>query len=110
MLVRERLDAMGLETLVLLVAFRNRILEPDLESGLTRFAALVGQKIDAGDFQIALNHGLAAGYIHDPVRLSKGALQCHWHLGLTTQGVTKVRALQQDQGRSADELIASYPS
>jgi hypothetical protein len=98
---------MGLETLLLLVAFRNRICEPNLESGLMCFAAVVGRDIDPGDFQAAVTHALAADYIHDPVQLPEGALQCHWHLGLTSKGVNKVRVLVQDQEKSVDELIAS---
>jgi hypothetical protein len=69
-----------LETLLLLVAFRNRIREPDPESGLSRFAELVGREVDPEAFSVALAHALTAGYIYDPVQLLPGALQCHWHL------------------------------
>jgi hypothetical protein len=97
---------MELQTLLLLVAFRNRIREPDLDSGLSRFAEVIGRSMDPDDFRDALARALEAGYIHDPVRLPAGALQCHWQLDLTSNGVTKVRTLLQDYGKSADELIA----
>jgi hypothetical protein len=98
---------MTLESLLLLVAFRNRIREPDLESGISRFTKVVGRAIDRDDFCGALARTLAAGYIDDPVLLSAGALQCHWQLNLTPNGVSKVRALLQGYGKTADELIAS---
>jgi hypothetical protein len=84
---------MDLQTLLLLVAFRNRIREPDLDSGLSRFVEVVGRDIDPEDFREALSRALAAGDIHDPVQLPAGALQCHWHLSLTSTGVSKVRSL-----------------
>jgi hypothetical protein len=98
---------MELQTLLLLVAFRNRIREPDLDSGRSRFAEVIGRNIDPDNFRDALSRALEAGDIHDPVQLPAGALQCHWHLSLTSTGVSKVRALLQDQGKSADELISS---
>ena len=51
-----------------------------------------------------LAHALKCGYVHDPVQLSPGALQCHWHLRLTSKGVGKVMALLQGCG-AADELM-----
>jgi hypothetical protein len=36
---------------------------------------------------------LRAGLIREPVRLPEGALQCHWHLELTPQGVEAARRL-----------------
>ena len=99
---------MELEMLLLLVAFRNRIREPDFDNGLSRFAEVMGRNIDPDDFRDALSRALAAGDIHDPVQLLAGALQCQWRLSLTSSGVSKVRALLQDHGKSADELIASW--
>jgi hypothetical protein len=41
-----------------------------------------------------------AGHIHDPVQLPAGALQCHWQLDLTSDGVIKV----QDLPRATENL------
>jgi hypothetical protein len=68
------------------------------------------ETLDPDDFAVALASVLTAGYIHDPVQLPPGALQCHWHLGLTSRGVSKARALLQDCGKSADELIVPVQS
>ena len=38
-------------------------------------------------WQATVAEAVAAGLIHDPVRLLQGALQCYWHLELTTTGV-----------------------
>src|ERR1700688_3659124 len=95
---------MELETILLLVAFRNRIREPDLDGGLSRFSEIVGRSIDPDDFCVAL--ALVAGHVHDPVQLQAGALQCHWRLDLTSDGGIKVQDLLPGYGKSVDELIA----
>jgi hypothetical protein len=97
---------MELETLLLLVAFRNRVREPDLDGGLSRFSEIVGRSIDPDDFCVALARALVAGHIRDPVQLQAGALQCHWQLDLTSDGVIRVQDLLQGCGKSLDELIA----
>jgi hypothetical protein len=104
-LVQDRRYAMTLEALLLLVAFRNRIREPDLDSAISRFIEVVGRPIDPDDFRTALARAMAAGYIRDPVRLPAGALQCHWQLDLTSGGVSQVHAILRESGKSADELI-----
>lgn len=101
---------MELMTLLLLVAFRNRILEPDLDGGRLRCAGIIGKNVEPDDFRVALAQALVAGYVRDPVRLPEGALQCHWHLELTPEGVARVRAVLRHYGKSADELIASARS
>jgi hypothetical protein len=97
---------MDLKTLLLLIAFRNRVGAPDVDAGLLRFEAIAGQPIDAGDFHAALADALAEGHLHDPVRLPPGALQCHWQLELTPRGVSRVETLLQAQGMTLDERIA----
>ena len=97
---------MELEMLLLLVAFRNRISEPDFDNGLSRFAGVIGRNIDPDDFRDALSRALAAGDIHDPIQLPAGALQCHWQLSLTSEGVGKVQTLLRRYRKSADELIS----
>jgi hypothetical protein len=94
------------EVLLLLVAFRHGIHEPDLDSGRRHFEEIVGRDVDPEAFGVALADALRAGDIHDPVQLPPGALQCHWHLKPTSTGVGKVMALLQSWGISADELIA----
>ena len=44
--------APDLETLLLLVAFRNRICEPDYESGLLRFVELIERNVDPEDLAL----------------------------------------------------------
>lgn len=80
---------------LLLVAFRHVIHEADLESGRLRFQALVGADVDQEAFSVALADALRAGFIDDPVQLSPGALQCSWHLRLTSKGVNAALALRQ---------------
>ena len=96
---------MGMASLLLLVAFRHRIKEADIGAGFARFEAIIGRKIDEGEFRAALARAVAAGEALDPVRLPPGALQCHWHLELTPKGVSAVRTLLHGQDRTADELI-----
>lgn len=98
---------MELSALLLLLAFRHRIEEPDLDSGLRRVATIAGQDVDPNACHAALAGALADGYIRDPIQLRPGALQCHWHLELTPQGVDQVLGLLRKHGKTADELLAS---
>jgi hypothetical protein len=100
---RERL------ALLLLVACRNRVLEPDLGSGLARIGQIIGRTLDAEDVA-ALADAVAAGDLHDPVRLPPGALQCHWHLRLTPQGMAKALALPDNPTESGAAYIKSHQS
>jgi hypothetical protein len=86
--------AMNLDSLILRTAFRHRIKEPDLAAGQARFEAIVGETLDAGAFAQAVGRLLTAGLIHDPVRLPAGALQCHWCLEVTPEGVSAVHAMR----------------
>ena len=97
---------MDLSALLLLVAFRHNIQEPDSESGLLRIATISGRNIDPNAFHAALAEALTAAYIRDPVQLRPCALQCHWHLELTPRGVDQVLRLLREHGRSADELLS----
>jgi len=95
-----------LSGLVLLVAFRHKIEEPDFESGLLRVATIVGHELDPTNFHAVLAETLANGYIRDPVRLPLGVLQCHWNLELTPGGVDEVLRFLRQHGKTADELLA----
>lgn len=86
-------DAMALDALVLTTAFRHTIHESDVEAGFARFVALTGQAAAYDTFCEAITNCVRDGMIRDPVRLPQGALQCHWHLELTTEGVAAARAL-----------------
>jgi hypothetical protein len=86
---------MTLDTELLLLAFRHRIEEPDFDGGLRRISEVLGQPIEASVLAASVGRALADGYIHDPIQLRKGALQCCWHLGLTPRGVSHVRQLRE---------------
>ncbi|HVZ07318.1 hypothetical protein [Rhodopila sp.] len=84
-----------LTEVVLRTAFRRRLLAPDADSGMS---LLMAEAADVAatpeDWRGSVASAVAAGLVYDPVRLPEGALQCHWHLELTPQGVAAVRALK----------------
>ncbi|HEY0419914.1 MAG TPA: hypothetical protein VGC80_10375 [Acetobacteraceae bacterium] len=80
---------------LLLVAFRFRVRDSDAEAGRARVEAILARSLAAEEFHDAVAQGLAQGWFHDPVRLLPGALQCHWQLELTPQGVEAARALPE---------------
>jgi hypothetical protein len=77
--------------ILLRTALHNRIHEPNMEAGFDRLTALTREAIDYATFCEAVAQCVGAGLIKDPVRLTEGALQCHWHLELTAAGVTAAR-------------------
>ncbi|HEX4505432.1 MAG TPA: hypothetical protein VH722_06850 [Alphaproteobacteria bacterium] len=97
---------MDLGELLLLVAFRRQIRTPDAAAGHARVEEVVGRPIDAADFAAAIRRLVYDDMIHDPVFLPAGALQCHWRLEPTPEGVAAVQALTQERGKSAEALIA----
>jgi hypothetical protein len=90
---------MNLSAVLLLVAFRHKIEEPDLDNGLLRVATIAGRDVNPSTFHAVLADALADGYIYDP------ALQCHWRLELTPHGVDQVMDLLREHGKTADELL-----
>ena len=82
-------------THLLTVSYRHVINEPNIEAGYRRFASLTGGSVTLEDFYAAVAFCLREGLIREPVRLPEGALQCHWHLELTPEGVTAAKALPQ---------------
>jgi hypothetical protein len=84
---------MDAKDLLLAVAFRHRINEPNIESGYERFIAFAGRPIEYDSFCDAVTACLRDGLVHEPIRLPEGALQCHWHLELTPSGVNAARRL-----------------
>ena len=84
------MDAIGL---LLTTIFRHTINEPNVEAGYERFAAIAGAEVGFGAFCDAVGLAVRDGLVREPIRLPEGALQCHWHLELTSEGVAAVRAL-----------------
>jgi hypothetical protein len=84
---------MDARTLLLTTAFRHRINEPNIEAGFERFTALIGEKVAYAAFCEAVADCLRDRLIREPIRLPEGALQCHWRLELTSDGVETARAL-----------------
>ena len=83
---------------LLLVIFRQRITAPDSDAGVAHLAASTDRDATADEWRTAVADALAAGLIRDPDRLLAGALQCHWHLELTPNGVETARRLQSAKG------------
>jgi hypothetical protein len=82
----------GAQFALLRVAFRTPITEPNIEAGYARFNTLDAAAIDYAAFCDAVASCLRDGLIREPIRLPEGALQCHWHLELTANGVQAARA------------------
>jgi hypothetical protein len=82
---------MDARTLLLTTAFRYPINEPNIEAGFERFTALNGQTVTYDAFCDAVAACLRESLIREPIRLPEGALQCHWHLELTSAGVEAAR-------------------
>ncbi len=83
---------------LLMVIFRQRVTAPDSDSGLAHLAASSDREGSVDEWRTAVADALAGGYVHDPVRLPAGALQCHWHLELTPRGVEAARRLRAVRG------------
>jgi hypothetical protein len=73
--------------LLLITAFYHSIDEPNIESGFAGFQSITGSGISFEAFYDAVADCLGDRLIHEPVRLPEGALQCHWRLELTSNGV-----------------------
>jgi len=81
-------------------AFRHRVAAPDADSGLAMLAAGASRPATIEDWRAAVSAALHHGLIHDPVSLPEGALQCHWRLSLTPQGVEAARRQATAEGGS----------
>jgi len=84
-------ESIDTKALLLATAFRHGVNEPNIESGFERFSTLVCRRMDYTSFCDAVAACLREGLIREPIRLPEGALQCHWHLELTPQGVAAAR-------------------
>lgn len=83
--------AASLVDALVLHVFRNRITAPNADAGIELLAARARCDATTDEWRSAVTDALAAGYLHDPIRLPEGALQCHWHLELTPLGVEVAR-------------------
>lgn len=82
-------------------AFRHRITAPDADTGLAMLAESASNQATMDEWRDAVSAALHQGLIHDPVCLPEGALQCHWRLSLTPQGVEAARRQAAPQGDRA---------
>jgi hypothetical protein len=84
---------MDAKSLLLTTALQHRISEPNIEAGFERFRSITDGSVDYHDFCEAIAACLRESLIREPVRLPEGALQCHWRLELTPEGVAGARAI-----------------
>jgi hypothetical protein len=76
---------------ILAAAFRHSIDEPNVESAFERIQSITNSALDYDGFRDAIDACLRDGLIREPVRIEDGALQCHWKLQLTPEGVQQAR-------------------
>ncbi len=86
------MNAFNLASL-LRIAYRHHVTAATADEGFLRVQEIAGTKLDPAAFHGAIAEALAARLIREPVRLPEGALQCHWRLELTPEGVARARAL-----------------
>ena len=85
---------MDAKSLLLMAAFHHSIDEPNIEAGYERFRSIAIGSVDYQTFCDGVAACLREGLICEPIRLPEGALQCHWHLELTPNGVEAARKLE----------------
>lgn len=98
--MNRRVESASLLNALLLHVFCDRITAPNADAGIERLVARAGRDVNVDAWRAAVSDALTAGYLHDPVRLPEGALQCHWHLELTPLGVEaalRLRASERDR-------------
>lgn len=78
---------------MLVCAFRERVMAPDVDGGIAALASACDVEATEDDWRTAVEQALDAGYLHDPIRLPSGSLQCHWRLELTPLGADVARPL-----------------
>jgi hypothetical protein len=76
---------------LLTTALRQTINEANIEAGFARFVTLADHYISFDAFCEAVAKCQRDGLVREPIRLPAGALQCHWHLELTADGVAAAR-------------------
>jgi hypothetical protein len=83
--------------LLLTAVFRHTIREPNIEAAFARFSELNVAAISYEAFCDAVAACLRDGLIREPIRLPEGALQCHWHLELTSDGLSEAKSVAGQQ-------------
>ena len=78
---------------LLRIGFRHAVSAANAEAACEQVQALTDGTLDAAAFHAAVAEALRRGLIREPIRLPEGALQCHWRLELTPDGVAAARAL-----------------
>ncbi|HWA78677.1 MAG TPA: hypothetical protein VG848_00055 [Acetobacteraceae bacterium] len=73
---------------VLRVVLNDPIDTDTMEQGLDVLSARLGVDTPQTVIAAAIAEAVRRGWLHDPVRLEPGALQCHWRLELTARGRT----------------------
>ena len=86
------MNAFNLASL-LRIAYRYRVTAANADEGFLAVQEIAGTTLDPVPFHAAVADALAARLIREPVRLTEGALQCHWRLELTPEGVARAREL-----------------
>ena len=71
---------------LLLEIFDQAIIAETMEAGLDMLADRLASDASRAVLAGVVQDAVAAGLMHDPVRLPPGALHCHWHLELTPRG------------------------
>lgn len=97
----EPLSLMPLTETLLLTVLQQQIRAADADAGVNRLVEIAGGSGSPNAWHEAVAEAVAAGLLHDPVRLPPGALQCHWHLELTATGIAAASRLRHR--RSADQ-------
>jgi hypothetical protein len=81
--------------MVLAAAFHAQLVAPDADSGIALMAEITRHDAVPASWHEAVARAVHDGYLYDPVRLSEGALQCHWRLELTPKGVAAARGRRE---------------
>ena len=79
--------------LILRIGLAHFVSAPTAEAAQVEIERIAGAPLDAPAFATTIADLLANGLIRDPVRLEDQALQCHWRLELTPEGVALARTL-----------------
>jgi hypothetical protein len=80
---------------LLLEIFDQAIIVDTMEDGLDMLADRLDTDASHAVLAGVVQDAVAAGLLHDPVRLPPGALHCHWHLELTPRGQQAVLDLRR---------------
>ena len=80
------MNAARLRDALLRAVLEAPIVADTMDDGLDILIQRLGGGPSRAAVAAAVQDLVAEGLAHDPVRLPKGALQCHWHLELTPRG------------------------